>query len=639
MSGICGLVDVNATLGIEQKKGIIRDMSRALTSIGACDEYDYVDQRCALACRRRMANGLESPATSAEAGDRGIRCVLNGPVYGCSGLPGGDSISSVDMTMDAFVGKLYQKYGVSFASHLDGEFSLALWDASAQTLLLAKDRFGSMPLFYYHNGQMAVFASEIKSLLASRLVPVETNVPAVNDFMSFGYVPHPETMFKDIVQVGPGTVVSINRERVTKHQYWMFEFKDGKEHKEEHYISCFLEGLTRAVKKRLVADRPMAAYLSGGLDSSGICAILAKFTDATFKAITVGFHEPQFSEVPFANMVADHLGLDWVCRVMEPEDIATLFEKTVSLYDSPFEDTSAFPSYYGAKIAAQYAGVVLTGDGPDQLMAGSERHVNLQSAIQADNWYLKMLRKSGLKHIFRTLPIMTQNDGFINTLKRRAYNGSLDFAERIYEPRGATLLLKRFLYTPELLRINQAYAPTRNIMPTLKHAQGRHPIEQTLYFDMYYYMHDNLNIKVERTCSAHGLECRRPYLDRELLGLYETIPLHYRLNGLESKYLLKKAFAGLVPNQVIYKTKQGFGIPRNEWFTGKYKEYIMDLLLSQSCLQRGYFRKNAIRHLVNSYFEPEHSRILSSDRLIISLLSLELWHRLYIDQSANSRGH
>ena len=463
-------------------------------------------------------------------------------------------------------------------------------------------------------------------------MPVDVNLPAVNDFMSFGYVPHPETLYKNIFHVEPGSFIAHTPKNFTQKNYWVFEFKDERRFDEEYYTTQFITLLNKAVKKRIDVDVPKGAFLSGGIDSSGICCIMNQLMDEKLKAFTLGFKEEKYSELAEARLVAKHLGLDLTQEILSPNNFNSLLEKIIYYYDMPFEDTSAFPSFYLANKTAESIKVVLTGDGPDQFIAGSYHHKMMQNQILTDRLYQKIIRHSGIKHLFQKLNIQASSDNLFSKLKRRLYIESLGFNERVFYPRKTPLLLRRHLFTNSLLKISKEFDAARNILPKLKRVQHRNPIEQFLYFDIYFYMHDDLIQKVERACSAHSLDCRSPYRDKELIAFIETLPLDLRLKGLETKYIVKKAFKDMLPETIIYKKKQGFAIPRDEWFVSDFQSDIKDILLDKRSLERGYFKEKQLKNILNNYFLGKTSYYSGSSSLITSLLTLELWHRIFIDK-------
>jgi len=647
VNGFWGYVDFNDRIKKDERENLIKRITSMYDPSSNQYELFYMKDRATL-FRKITKNKIKYNDTNdiksnkpadiiserSNSNEGKVVCFIYGSIYNTSEIR--KKISTTDnyyrgISNEAVVANLYRKYQDSFIDHLDGDFSLILWDEEKERIVLAKDQLGSFPLFYAHQDRIFFFSSEINPLISCGLIPIEVNETSIDDFMSYGYVPNPETMFKNIFQLEPGMILCATREHIGKKYYWEFEFKDHDEKDEEYYTATLLELLIKAVRKRTASNLKVGAFLSGGLDSSGICGILKKYTDKSFKAYSIGFKEDVFNEIPYAEVVVNNLGLDWKYDFVEPNMILPLFEKLIALYGTPFEDTSAFPSYYAAQLASYDISVVLTGDGPDQLMAGSEHHVSLKKSIDSDNLLLSILRRSNAKNIFQKYPIKVEDEHVFNKVKRRIYWESLYYNERVYEPKITPLLLKRYLYSKHFLDIQKSYNPARHIMHRINAVSHRHPIEQSLYHDTYYYMHDDLSPKVERSCNINSILPMYPYRDKELIAFIETLPLKFKLNGTDTKYVLKKALRHIVPEQIIYKKKQGFAIPREQWFINNYKEYIKQILLDKRCLDRSYFDPQSLKSIIERYLSGQVSYYTCSSALIMSLLTLELWHRIFID--------
>jgi asparagine synthase (glutamine-hydrolysing) len=390
--------------------------------------------------------------------------------------------------------------------------------------------------------------------------------------------------------------------------------------------------LTDAVKKCAGGLEAPGAYLSGGVDSAGVCAVLSSVLGIKPKAFTVGFDDERFSEIPAAEVIARRLNLDWSSSILKASDFVPLMSRLVNVFDSPFEDSSAFPCYHGAEIAASRVGVVLTGDGPDQLLGGSNRHAALLRSVQAPGWRRRALRRSGFKHLCRMLPITTANESARSRIVRKLYRDSLEPGEVSYEPRIAPMMVQRSLYSPGFLKLTRSMPSSRNVLPVMEQARGRHPLEQYLHFDVHFYLHDCLLPKVERTCSAHSLECRMPYLERDLVDFVRGLPLVDRIHGPLQKAILRRSLAGFLPHETLAPGKSGFAIPRDRWFAGELGDTITDVLTDRRCIERGYFSRDGLSGILSGFFSGGVRYYSSSSGVLMALLTLELWHRDYIDQ-------
>jgi len=623
MSCICGFIDLHKKISSDDKDRIISRMSRNVKHRCHQMPFTYITPDIALyVCSDDVNSAMSYKQNIFSARDRYLT-FLDGVLF--------NNNRSSQLENSLFISKLYEKYKQKYVEHLDGEFVCFIWDNKEKKVLLSKDLVGSKPVYYYTSFEYFIFASEVKSILATQLFVPEINLAAVNDYLSYGYVPHPETMFKNIFQVEPGTTIELQGSRIKKDVYWMFDFEEV-DQPEEYYINNLNELLLNSITKRVKNNRNVSAYLSGGIDSSSICSLLSKMKDISFKAITIGFENENFNEIPFAKLVAEKYNINWISKVIQPNQILPLFEKITYLHDSPFKDSSAFPSYYAAKTASEYSNTVLTGDGPDQFMLGSDHHKDLLEVVLRDNLPKKLLRKSGIRKLFELLPISAPTECLFHKAKRRIYSESIPFSEKVYQGNVFPLLLKRYLYTPEFLKVNNEFNLFRNIVPSMKRVENRQILEQYLYFDIYFYLHDDLLPKVERTCRANKVQPLFPFLDKDLLLFMQKIPLKYRMNGFETKYIMKKAFSNLLPPELISKKKMGFAIPIDQWYKSDLKKYILEILLDEKSLNRGYFRKKRLRNMIERYFAGETSYYTGSSTLINTLLTLELWHRIFFDQ-------
>ncbi len=652
MAGICGVVDFDGRLSPSERRRVLKDMSAAIAHRGAIERRFFVGSEAAIAVR--LPGGPDSPhaeATETEAPDTTVACILGGVLFEAPGIgglalagvaPGGATPDDGRMTSahgcgqmtptEALIAETYRKSGENFARLLNGHFAVAVWDGERRRLILARDRMGVRPLYYVVSDGLCLFASEIKALLASGLVETIVNAPAINDLLSFGYVPHPETMFKDILQVDPGGLLDVRSDSTTSKQYWRFDFNDSAHGLSEAKRVARFRGLfTDAVRKCADGLETPGAFLSGGVDSAGVCAILSSVLGAGPKAFTVGFDDERYSEIPAAETIARRLDLDWSSSILKVSDFVPLMSRLVNVFDSPFEDSSAFPSYHGAEVAANQVGVVLTGDGPDQLLGGSSRHATLLRSIQAPGWRRRTLRRSGFKHLCRMLPITAANEKTTSRIVRKLYRDSLDPGEISYEPRIAPMMVQRSLYSPGFFKLTRSVPSSRNVLPVMERARGRHPLEQYLHFDVHFYLHDCLLPKVERTCSSHSLECRMPYLERDLVDFARGLPVGDRIHGPIQKAILRRSLLGLLPDETLAPGKSGFAIPRDDWFAGELRDTITDVLTDRRSIERGYFSREGLTGILDSFFSDGVRYYSSSSGVLMALLSLELWHREYVD--------
>ena len=531
--------------------------------------------------------------------------------------------------------RLYRTYGTEFVHRIDGSYAIAIYDGQLNELLLIRDRFGSKPLFYTRVENTLLFASEIKAILASGLYKKTVNLRSLNYFLSYGYVPNPDTMFDSIKQVKPGYMLICKDGNIIEKPYWKFTYKQNKQSRPNNYYKeKFLEIFEGAVSKRLKRHPDAGAFLSGGLDTSGVVAVMHKLKQSPFKVFTAGFEEEQYSEIVEAKMLADHFGLEHHTITLQfDKDFSSLLEKLVWNHDAPFADTSAIPSYYAAKLAKEYVDVVLTGDFPDQLIGGSSHHALALYRESHDPAWKKTLRNTKLNQLVARLPWSAGESTLSDKIKRFFYRETFSLEEqRIVQNMPIPHLLKRCLYSPDMLEVAKMYDPLNIAQALYREVGDASLLDKLLYFDIHSYAPDDLMVKVDRMTQAHGLTAISPFHDLEFVEFMATVPAHLKIKGSERKYIMREALRPLLPEQTLNKKKQGFAMPIGEWLVNNLSDYVRDVLLDSRTLNRGYFNKKFMRKMVNNFLAGKTDYASGSEATIISLITLELWHRIFIDK-------
>jgi asparagine synthase (glutamine-hydrolysing) len=529
---------------------------------------------------------------------------------------------------------LYEAYGIDLLRDIDGSYAIAIWDGSANKLVLVRDRVGSKPLFYINTNNGFVFASEIRAIIASGLYHASVKLRTVNNFLSYGYVPSPETLFESIRQVKPGHILIYENGNVAEKPYWNFVYRqDEPDRPESYYKKTLLDTLETGVSRRLKRHPDAGAFLSGGLDTSAVVSIMHKLKQSYFKVFSVGFEEDQYNEIPEAKMLADHFGLEHhTITVKFDNDFPSLLEKLVWHHDTPFADTSAIPSYYAAKLAKEHVDVVFTGDFPDQLLGGSSHHAHALYRQSHDPVWKKTLRNKKLNQLVTRLPWRAGENTFLDKAKRFLYRETFSLEEqRIVQNMPIPPLLKRCLYSPDLLKVNEEHDPLSIAQALYREVGNADLLDKLLYFDILSYAPDDLMVKVDRMTQAHGLTAISPFHDLELIEFIATLPTHLKIRGSERKYIMREALRPLLPEQTLNKKKQGFAMPIGEWLTRNLSDYVRDVLLDSRTLNRGYFNKKFMRKMVENFLAGKTDYASGSEAAIISLITLELWHRIFID--------
>ena len=530
--------------------------------------------------------------------------------------------------------KLYKKEGDNFLNNIDGQYAIAIWDGKEKRLLLARDRVGCKPLFYTTFDNGVVFASEIKAILATKLCPKSVDLIALNNFLSYWYVPNPDTLLNSLKQVRPGHLLLIEGGNIIEKSYWKFTYKqDEKDHGEAYYKEKFLEVFINSVSRCIKRYPDCGAFLSGGLDSSSVVAVMHELKQAPFKVFTGGFKEEQYNEIGDAKVVADHLDLDHHSVIVElQKDLPQLLEKIVWYHDAPFVDTSAIPSYFAAKLAKEHVDVVLTGDFPDQLMGGSGHHVAFMSRCQSDPFIYGLLRNKMFNYIVTRMPWSSGSTSTIDRLKRMIYRETFPLEEqRIIMNMPVPELLKRCLYSSEMKKMNRENNPLNYARSLYQEVDDYGLLDKLLYFDTLSYATDDLMVKVDRMTAAHGLIAVSPFHDLELIEFIAALPEKYKMKNFVGKYIMREALRPMLPEYTLNKKKKGFDMPVEEWLVKNNGQYVKEILLDAKTLNRGYFNKVFMARMVEDFLNMKTDYASGSAATIISLLTCELWHRIFVD--------
>jgi asparagine synthase (glutamine-hydrolysing) len=535
--------------------------------------------------------------------------------------------------------RAYEEWGDKCLARLRGMFSLAIYDSriakngstvgasKSSRLLLARDRIGKKPLYYYRDERRILFGSEIKAILADPSVKPRVCRDSLPLYLAYGYVPAPNTFFENIYELGPGQKLVVQNGKVAIDRYWEPPSQDaGIELSEKQYVERLRELFEDSVKVRLVSDVPLGAFLSGGVDSAAVVAFMTRMMNQPVKTFAIGFaDDPSFNELEHARVVANHFKSEHHEFLVTPDAI-DLLPKLVWHYDQPFADSSAIPSFLVAQMTREYVKVALTGDGGDELFAGYERFA---AARLAEN-YRRMphLLQNTVRQLLDIMPETTTYRSFVRRARRFVDGAALPLPERYLHWVG--------IFPPsligELLTEESESDSVSHFRAYFDSAHDNDLIGQLLSVNMKSYLPGDLLVKTDRMTMANSLEARCPFLDQRLLEFSCSIPSKLKLNGMTTKYILKRALQNIVPKEIIERKKHGFGVPVGRWFRTSLKGYLRETLLSPDALERGYFHEEALRRLIG---EHESGKRDHGHRLW-ALLTLEIWHRIFIDQEKSS---
>jgi asparagine synthase (glutamine-hydrolysing) len=623
MCGICGVVDLTAQRPVEP--AALRRMNRALQHRGPDEEGYHEGAHAALAMRRLRVIDPAGGSQPMGNEDGSVWAVYNGEVYNFRELrrrleARGHRFRTRSDT--EVVVHAYEAFGVECVRHLRGMFAFALWDVRGERLLLARDRLGVKPLYYRQDGNRLAFASELKSLLHLPGVPREVDPEALDLYLTYGYVPSPHTVFRGIRKLPPGHRLVLDRTGVRVDRYWDFRPAERPPKDLRAFVAELRERMQEAVRSHLVSDVPVGAFLSGGLDSSTVVALMSLAGIQPVRTFSVGFREGRFDELPYARLVAQRYGTDHRELVVEPQTAARLPE-LLAHFDEPFGDSSAIPTYLVAQLARPHVTVVLTGDGGDELFCGYEWQRRYQLVRPFHR--LPAVLRAHAPRLAGLLPPGAWRQRAAGLLADVALGPEEGYLRRmtLFEAsHRAQLYAEDFRCA---LDGADSLDAIRSWLDALPGADFRN---RMLYADTHFYCPEDCLTKVDRMTMAWSLEARVPLLDHQLVEFVASAPPQWKLRGLTSKYVLRRAVGRLLPPALLRKRKQGFSVPVGLWLRGPLYHAAQDLLLDTRARQRGWLRPEAVRGLLDDH---RAGRADHGHRLY-ALLGLEVWARSYLDR-------
>lgn len=607
-------------------------MCKSIEHRGPDEQGMFVEGRAALGMRRLSIIDLKTGQQPIYSEDGALSIVFNGEIYNFRELKReleevGHRFKTNSDTETII--RAYEEFGESCLEKLRGMFAFAIWNSRDESLFIARDRVGKKPLFYSATrAGNFVFGSELKTLLVHGEIERETDPAALDAYISFGYVPEGFCIFKGVKKLPPGHFLKYVNGQVHVEQYWDFEYQCPKTIKTEgDYVEKLRTKLVEAVQLRLISDVPLGAFLSGGIDSSTVVALMSRLTAQPVKTFSIGFEDESFDELKFARLASKHFRTDHHEFIVTPDFVETI-DELVWHFDEPFADPSSLPTYMVSKMAREFVTVVLTGDGGDELFAGYTRYL---IDMRRSKWAMlpNRFRRAVLGRVAEGLPHGAYGKGFL-------FNISLDAADRyidsisLFNSQRKKCLYGRDFYS----RLGDGHAGESEFKRIGNNVSSGNPINRLLYLDSKTYLPGDILTKVDRMTMANSLEARAPLLDHELIEYVSEIPSDLKLKGSDPKYILKKAMEGIVPNEILYREKQGFGVPIREWINKQVRSRIRETLLDSTSIQRGYFDRSYIERLLN-----EHStRRRDHSYPLWGLFMLELWHRQFIDSLQGSWG-
>ncbi len=635
MCGICGIMHLDGE-GIVTEP-ILRQMTAAQRHRGPDDEGYLCEAGGGLGfCRLAIIDLTPAGHQPMSNEDGTVWLVFNGEIYNFREL-----VPILERAGHYFRSRCdsevlihaYEQWGVGCLQRLNGMFAFAIWDRRKRSLFIARDRLGVKPLYYWSDGKRFAFASELKALLASSMMPRELNMQALRSYLVYEYVASPESIFNGIQKLPAGHWLHIRLDgsaqgRVTTdwqpRQYWdvHFQVAEAQPRSLDDYAYELRSLLKDAVARRLISDVPLGVFLSGGLDSSSVVALMTKVSNGTPKTFSIGFEEESFNELNYAQTVARHFNTDHRVAILKP-DISDLILTIASILDEPFADASAIPTYLVSRMARERVTVALAGDAGDELFAGYNWY-RAQKIAAATMDRLPRDVRQGLSRLATRIPPTSKKKGLLNITRRflDVANLPVEMQHTRWQTFWEREALAQLLTMPE-----DELQPTSDarFLALFAASGSRDQLDQQQYADIKRYLPDDILFKVDRMSMAVSLEARGPFLDYTIAEFAARLPASLRLHGLDSKYLLKRAMQNMLPAEILQRPKLGFNMPYKNWLRHELRDLLLDALAPTRLKQQGIFRPGYVEGLIHEHLEGTRDHA----HKLWQLLIFQLWSEQY----------
>ena len=630
MCGIAGIVGRNEDV---VDASDVHRMCQAIVHRGPDEEGIFVKDGTGLGMRRLSIIDVEGGHQPVFNEDRSVWAVFNGEIYNFVELRaelesrGHHFYTHSDTEV---IVHHYEELGPECVRRLKGMFAIAIWDESRKSLLLARDRLGKKPLHYAFSNGRLLFGSEIKAILAIAPELAVPNPEALLQYFYFGYVPDPLTAFAAIRKLPPGHLMEYFRGSLKERCYWdVPAYGSAPPQSEEECLQILESKLAEAVRIRLMSEVPLGVLLSGGVDSSIVVALMARASSSPVKTFSIGFAEDRFNEAQYARVVAERFGTEHHEMVVDPNLEETITYLT-SMLEEPFGDSSMLPTYFVCRMARQKVTVALSGDGGDELFAGYDRYAVAMQRRHLDGfpqWAGRLYRQ----RLHPRVPVGVYGRNY-------AWNATLNWRDRYLD--GVTALpardRERSLFSKDFLALaDRLPDPLQQFQDYYDNTPGApDDLSRLLYLDTKTYLVGDILTKVDRMSMATSLEVRVPMLDHEFVEWAAGLPIEWKFRASTRKYLLKRLAERLgIPAELLHRPKQGFQLPMEQWLRGELKQKFLSILTEPRTLQRGYFRPDALRGMVDEHVRGRRNRTGMLWRMLI----LEWWHRNYLEGEARHR--
>jgi asparagine synthase (glutamine-hydrolysing) len=636
MCGIAGILEFGRDA--RASASALREMCRAISHRGPDDEGFYTDGPLGIGMRRLSIVDLATGHQPISNEDGSLWIVYNGEIYNHVALreeliTRGHSYSTHSDTETII--HAFEEYGADCVQHLRGMFAFAIWNRNTKTLFIARDRLGIKPLYYKIDGQRLLFGSEIKAVLAHGGLRPEFDRAALPEFLAFGYLSGVESFYSGIKKLLPGHTMTVGPDGTAEiRQYWDLDASKPHESRDEsYYVRSYRELLEGAVNSHLMSDVPLGVFLSGGLDSSAVAALMTKIRREPIETFSVGYGEETYSELPYARMVSEHIKSLHREVVMSEEDFFGALPHLIWHEDEPLVWPSSVSLFFVARLARERVTVVLTGEGSDETLAGYTRYAFTLKNAAFDRTYRSVVPRV-LRRVLRNS--VATSSLLSATLRRKLEHTFIGKDGEAWDSFYFDNFLSAFSAAEQSQLLTEEFAS--EFAPTMAYKNvlgywdrsageaGEAMLQRLLYTDIKTYLVELL-MKQDNMSMAASIESRVPFLDHVLVEFATRIPQEVQIQGLAGKRILKRAMEDLLPHEIIYRPKLGFPTPWSRWLAGPRLENIRSLLLEQRSLERGYFRREAIEKL----FDEHRANHRDNYDRIWRLLNLELWHRVCLE--------
>ena len=627
---MCGITGIVRSDGAQIERELLARMNDAIRHRGPDDDGFYFGDGVGLGMRRLSIIDLKGGHQPIHNSDRTAWIVFNGEIYNYrelrKQLEARGHQFYTDSDTEAIV-HAYDEYGTDCPRYLRGMFAFAIWDERAKSLFLARDRVGKKPLLYAQlNGQL-VFGSEFMALLQHPDVSRDVDYEAIHHYLSFICVPAPLTAYQAIRKLEPGHSLLWKNGEIKLERYWQLDFSHKISISEAEAGERVVDLLRDAVRVRLMSEVPLGAFLSGGIDSSAIVALMAQESSEKVKTFSIGFEEQDFSELHHARRVAEHVGAEHHEFIVRP-DAMEILPTLVEHYGEPFADSSAIPSYYVSRETRKYVTVALNGDGGDECFAGYERYAAMNLAQRYARVLPAVIRDGVIRNVARALPEFQSRANPLRKAQRFLAAASLSPVQRYLRWVSAfDEQAKLNLYSSDFRSETAAFSTIGFLEPWFAKANGAGIVDASLLTDTMTYLPNDLLVKMDIASMTVSLEARSPFLDHHLMEFAASLPESLKLRGMTTKYLLKRVLKKFVPEENLTRAKMGFGVPIGHWFRGTMQPFLRETLLSEKALARGLFNRASVRQLIDQHVANK----VNHEHRLWSLLMLELWFQRFID--------